>query len=344
MKYLSLLCIKSAFISAIECFDQNCLFELMLSKLGYSHSCSDRFDFIRFIANCHKLDNFVLVVDKAERLRDKSLVDFFAKLQELTGKNVSVVLISSLNIKYFGSNCSPIFIHFPPYAKNDLMDILIQDYESNEFNKRFVELIYSVFYKYCDLVELLRISKSLYGKYCEPIEMKSIEATDDVKLYKNIQPLFKDIINKKSFRDDKDQKFYSELPNFTKFILVAAYLASYNPPRIDLILFTNEKKTKNRRLISSTGKVNQSLLGPRSFPLERLRAILKNIYDDSVIINTSNFLTQISSLVSMNLLLRASSYDNLDSLKYRVNVTFDFICQVSRDVDIDIKKYLYEYQ
>ena len=42
-----------------------------------------------------------------------------------------------------------------------------------------------------------------------------------------------------------DIKF--ELPYYTKFLLIASYLASYNPPRYDLRFFSKSSENKRRK-------------------------------------------------------------------------------------------------
>ncbi|ETW75282.1 hypothetical protein HETIRDRAFT_423004 [Heterobasidion irregulare TC 32-1] len=74
------------------------------------------------------------------------------------------------------------------------------------------------------------------------------------------------------------------LPRMSKFILVAAFLASTNPPKSDLRMFgrgvdDRRKRKKGGGTRKSAGKsgpakIAQRLLGPMTFPLDRLLAIL----------------------------------------------------------------------
>lgn len=99
-----------------------------------------------------------------------------------------------------------------------------------------------------------------------------------------------------------------DLPFYTKFLLLAAFLASFNPPRLDVRFFSkgkedrikhrknphqNETKVFCRALICNESicnvkqKTRQQLLGPRAFPLERMLGIFYSILPDPIQESTS---------------------------------------------------------
>ncbi|KAF8196654.1 origin recognition complex subunit 5 C-terminus-domain-containing protein [Mycena galopus ATCC 62051] len=90
---------------------------------------------------------------------------------------------------------------------------------------------------------------------------------------------------------DIDDRRISDLPRMSKFILVAAYLASTNPHVSDLRMFgrgLDEKKRKRRAHKPSakggTAKAStapQRVLGPNLFPLDRLIAILGALLEEN---------------------------------------------------------------
>ncbi|RUP46606.1 hypothetical protein BC936DRAFT_146737 [Jimgerdemannia flammicorona] len=147
------------------------------------------------------------------------------------------------------------------------------------------------------------------------------------------------------------------LPYYTKFLLIAAFLASYNPPRLDLRYFAKvgEENTKKRKgggarkggVDKTGGKVGcpwmrQQLLGPKAFPVERMLAIFYSIIDEPID-NTVDIHMQISSLVTLRLLTRTTTADRLDSVKCKCNVGHEFIRQVARGVRFEIDRYLYDF-
>ncbi|KAG7257371.1 hypothetical protein CRUP_019850 [Coryphaenoides rupestris] len=106
-----------------------------------------------------------------------------------------------------------------------------------------------------------------------------------------------------------------ELPYYSKFLLIAAYLAT---------------TTSNH------------LLGPKPFPLNRLLAIFYSVVDSRVA-PTASIFSQISSLVTLQLLTQLGHDDQLDAPKYKCAVALDFIQAISRTVNFDIVKYLYDF-
>lgn len=85
------------------------------------------------------------------------------------------------------------------------------------------------------------------------------------------------------------------LPRIAKFVLVAAFLASTNPSRSDLRMFGRglDERAKQRRRKMGTPrktkpgtsgtavKIPQRLLGPTTFPLDRLMAILGVLLEEN---------------------------------------------------------------
>ncbi|KAG1746952.1 putative origin recognition complex, subunit 5-like protein [Suillus lakei] len=86
------------------------------------------------------------------------------------------------------------------------------------------------------------------------------------------------------------------LPRMSKFILLAAFLASTNPAKSDVRMFGRgaDKQKRRRRKSASpkkagvqttVAKVSQRLLGPTVFPLDRLLAILGALLEENDVEN-----------------------------------------------------------
>ena len=75
-----------------------------------------------------------------------------------------------------------------------------------------------------------------------------------------------------------------ELPFYSKFLIIAAFLASYNPAKSDKRFFVKHhgKQRKSMASIKAKEKLNSQLTGPKPFPLERLLAIFYNIVEEEV--------------------------------------------------------------
>ena len=95
-------------------------------------------------------------------------------------------------------------------------------------------------------------------------------------------------------------------------------------------------------------KRSNQLLGPKAFTMDRMLAIFYVIVDMQGVQSSSEILTQVASLVRLNLLTQvgnlASVDSGLDSPKFKCNVSLDFIRLVSKNVRFDIHNYLYDLQ
>merc|ERR1711997_275475 len=74
-----------------------------------------------------------------------------------------------------------------------------------------------------------------------------------------------------------------ELPFYSKFLLISAYIASYNPVKSDKRFFMKYHGKFRKRVKQSASlaahKRSSQLLGPKQFPLDRMLAIFRVIAD-----------------------------------------------------------------
>ncbi|KAF2024011.1 hypothetical protein EK21DRAFT_118208 [Setomelanomma holmii] len=141
------------------------------------------------------------------------------------------------------------------------------------------------------------------------------------------------------------------LPYFTTHLLIAAYLASYNPSRTDVTYFmkhTDKRKNKRRapsNTVSSAfkaRKISRHLLTPSPFPLDRLLAIFRALLDGHVP-QVADLYTQIATLTSLRLLVRsgAGSADVLEAGgRWRVNYGWEYVRALGRSVNLEVGEYL----
>uniref|UniRef100_A0A3Q3S9N9 Origin recognition complex subunit 5 n=1 Tax=Mastacembelus armatus TaxID=205130 RepID=A0A3Q3S9N9_9TELE len=356
-----------ATVSCVECVSVALLFEQVLlsffgcdaaSLLPRSPSLSD---FVRiYREQCSQSparQTRYIVMEKAEILRDTdaNLLPALLRLQELVEDNVTVILLSEIVWDTFRPNTGcfePLLLNFPDYSKGELQQILSQDRHpsySAEFYSSYINILLGVFYSVCrDLRELRHLAALNFSKFCEPLADGKVKETDTHKLWRNIEPHLKKAMQTVYLREVSSLQWeqiqqmeekeagvlrglsahtHVELPYYSKFLLIAAYLASYNPARTDKRFFL---KTSNH------------LLGPKPFPLDRLLAIFYSVVDSRVA-PTASIFSQISSLVTLQLLTQVSHDDQLDTPKYKCAVSLDFICAISRTVSFDIMKYLYDF-
>ncbi|KAG5887806.1 hypothetical protein JTB14_019397 [Gonioctena quinquepunctata] len=349
--------------------------------------CDNMMDFLNHLQNCSKekdLDGSVIVLDKSEELRsmDFNLLAGFLRLRELSGISICVVLISEIVFeKYYARSnvVEPIKIYFSQYNKNELLEILSMDFDYAKkmiarhsdqemdfhpsFYQNYLNVFLSVFYRACrDLSELRYMSRINFLKYCRPVINKEQTIDDNMALWRNIAPILKDSLEVLYLRLDTTDEMETtkissfskdnvsqtlELPFYAKYLLIAAYLASYNAVKDDKRLFMkyHGKKTKRMTDIKLKSKVSERLntqIGPKPFTLDRLLAIFYSILDEKVGFN-NNLLVQVSSLVELRLLTCVSDSCFLDGQKYKCNVNFDFIQKISKMVGFQVRKYLSDF-
>ncbi|XP_068200889.1 origin recognition complex subunit 5-like [Palaemon carinicauda] len=352
------------------------------SDNGYTSyaSCDNFGDFIRFLKLINK-DNgkprMAVVIENSERLRDcdANILPAFCRLQELAEDvNISVIFCSTLPIDKFRSSTGmmePIVYHFPQYTKDELVEILMKGQPStcsDYFYKTYVNIVLSVFYLASKSLTELKHQVLLHFKtYCEPIQKGEATEDDIRKLWRNIEPHLKKALDSVYLREVSSAQFKRmqqltesgithdlphikstgtkvELPFYSKFLLIAAYLASYNPARTDRRFFVKHhgKQRKTHHMIKAKEKSSSQLVGPKPFPLDRMMAIFYSIVEDKVT-PTANIFSQISTLVTLKLVTQVGGDDQLDAPKYKCAVSLNFIRGIARTVGFDIIRYLYDF-
>lgn len=140
-----------------------------------------------------------------------------------------------------------------------------------------------------------------------------------------------------------------DLPLYSKWLLAASYLASFNPARLDPVHFMKATERKRRKRgggtaagrVSKTRKIPRHLLSPNPFPLDRLFAILHAILPHDLI-PTIDIYTQLATLCSLRMLTRTAIVggDVLESGgKWKVNFGRDYAVRIARDIGLDLLDY-----
>lgn len=371
--------IKHVFIDMIRCNTTKILFETLLNQISQIvnktktyNKCDNLMEFLHHLKYFLKdlEDQIVIVFDKAERFRkmDINLLPAFLRLQELSQLDISVIFISNLSFLKLIQKVNvnpPNNLYFRQYNREDILKILtISDKNFDDeslkllqrtgdnFYKNYLNVLLSVFYRNCrDLVELRHQSHKNFHNYCAPVIKKEINPSDVSKLWHKIAPTLKSSLEAVYMRTNAVATnitgFNAPLPFYAKYLLIAAYLASYNPAKEDRRLFAKDhvKKRKTLAKIRAKEKVTELLntqLGPKQFTFDRLLAIFFSILDDKVGL-CANLMSQISSLVQMQLLTTIGDGVNLDGHKFKCNVDFEYIQGISKSVGFNIRKYLYDF-
>ncbi|KAF8884420.1 origin recognition complex subunit 5 C-terminus-domain-containing protein [Gymnopilus junonius] len=164
------------------------------------------------------------------------------------------------------------------------------------------------------------------------------------------------------------------LPRMSKFILLASFVASTNPAKSDIRIFgrgLDEKKRKRRRAApkmsakkksAGPSKVSQRLLGPTSFPLDRMLAILGALLEENeaewklpspqftipgeetdMDISRVGIYASVMELTSMRLLHRASPPDRLDGPpQFKCVISHDMALVLAKQLDVALNDLLWD--
>ncbi|KAI8814984.1 origin recognition complex subunit 5 C-terminus-domain-containing protein [Cladochytrium replicatum] len=160
------------------------------------------------------------------------------------------------------------------------------------------------------------------------------------------------------------------LPKLSKFLLVAAYLASYNPQKDDHRIFARGgggvagggRKRKGgitaprssattqhpstKKSTSSTRKIRPQLIGPKSFTIDRLIAlfygVIRSVDEDVQLDYNVDLQAQVMGLLTLRLLSRAGVSDHLDSIKFRCSFSYEFVKRVAEEVGCNLHELLHD--
>lgn len=261
-------------------------------------------------------------------------------------------------------------ISFEPYSVDELVQILqntapdrLDLEEMNVKNEdelkglwdRFCRTFFSAFYEPIgqDLDLYQMIARKIFPQYLEPIKENILSAKNHVQLARAAQELLipeswilkEESLVQSSSSTSLEKLRLNELSISSRYLLVASFLASYNPGKSDRVFFSRGKgeKTKRRGGKSAANKISkqpQRLLGPKGFTLERMlsifQAILPMSYQHSALLDQ-----QIATLSSRRLILKqGSGGDLLDDGKWIANLGFETVMKIAQSVNFELNRFL----
>lgn len=335
-----------------------------------------------FFKRANYTEPHVLVLDRIDQSPDNpaDLYSCFSRLAEMTDiKNIIVVFaINTLEPKPLIMTCIP-HIHFPRYSTEESIKVLssrqlqylpnscLKDSDSDDqhvqkqqkFWSQFCSMVVNALASYTgtDIRLLKDVALKIWPQFIRPVVDGDLDPTNFVQLYRKNQKLFvgemavtDSLIDLTSTKGPDSSlssttSHSSELPKQSKYILCAAYLASYDNPRYDTRFFSRAKEARSKRRDTNPRKklkVNPRSLAAPAFDLERLLAILHSIIPEEFLSNI-DIGVQIATLTTLKLIVRTSNTDPLDSrTRWKVNASWGFVKQVADDVRLVIEDYLIE--
>ncbi|KAK4471431.1 hypothetical protein MN116_004859 [Schistosoma mekongi] len=333
---LILLSIKCRYIPEsdlrIRCEDTSCFIDnlchillAIAAKMAYNQVCIG------------------LIFEQAEKLCDEeSLVlpliiglgatvnERLNKINNLYTPILFTVLVTRLPWEKFnfGTFCfEPYVVSVESYSREQLTRLLTSLLPAgackSRFN-RFVDLLLTVCFPVCrnagELIHLLNIN---WRAFDEPVNKGLVAPDDEWGQWKLAQPYLKRSLSTLYLRHYADTNFDSmspinakrqnflELPYLTRFLLIAAFIASHNPRSSDKKLLTKNTSRlsiRKKKQEKEVCKTQTDFAGPRVFPLDRLLAIFYVLVQNECtkVPCTSILMSQIACLTACGLLSPSS--------------------------------------
>ncbi|KAI5787186.1 origin recognition complex subunit 5 C-terminus-domain-containing protein [Geopyxis carbonaria] len=309
-----------------------------------------------------------LVLDRIDRQRDApaTLLASLRRIGEMI-PNLTVIFVVSVPHPRLFSSAELPHVHFTPYSKDESIEILSKEPlrifdDDEDYTEELAQEELYVWQKFCatvwdslakgaarDVVQFRDTVEKNWKPFVKPIAAGEYGTRNYSSLYLLNKDMFRREdtvidsvvpISTDGYRTVKSH----DLPYYSKFILCASYLASFNPARLDVQFFMKANDAKKKRRGGGGGgkqgktrKIQRRLLGPQAFPIERMLAIFHSIIPQDIE-PTSDIMAQIATLTSLRLLVKASSLDPLDgSARWKVNVEWEYIRGIARSVKFDIE-------
>lgn len=212
------------------------------------------------------------------------------------------------------------------------------------------------------LTRFLAAALKLWPRFVRPVVQGRMSATNISGLYLASKAAFADetLVIDTAVEDytppSSVETAAQDLPTTSKYLLIAAYLASFSPAKHDHVLFTTHHaaRRKKRGGLAKSGlsrakkaKIPRRLLAPSPFPLERLLAIyaaLRGPDRDGAGVG-AEVLAQWATLGRLGLVraARGAGGDVLEGGgRWRVGVGWEFVRRVGRGVGVEVGDWLGE--
>ncbi|KAL3421244.1 origin recognition complex subunit orc5 [Phlyctema vagabunda] len=338
---------------------------------------------------------FVLVFDNVDQQKEApaTLLPALARLGEIIPNLTTIFIVTSPRPHFLHLPGVP-HIKFPTYTKSEALKILSSTNpspqlpdspeETKGFWNRFCSAVWDSLAKHSgrDIISFRTLCLRLWPAFVAPVLDDTYSAKEFGRVLVFKRSLFQDekllvpsiASHYKSIEavpKRKQQAIGTQLPYFSRILLVAAYLASFNRPVTDQLHFMKGAAAKRRKKgggtalsrdqhgVAKSRKISRKLLGPQAFILERMLAIFHAIKSDADDRNRvgggkrrgrdgqagdADIQMAIATLASLRLLVKVGAANSADTLesgsKWRVAVGWDFARSIARSVGIEAEDYL----
>ncbi|KAL3990248.1 Origin recognition complex (ORC) subunit 5 C-terminus family protein [Acanthocheilonema viteae] len=295
----------------------------------------------------------VVILNNAEMLLNfpPSFLQALFSIPKKYGGTIKLVSVARLPWTRFEITehiSSPVQFAFEALSKGEVQEALSTRLN---FDNNFVRCMLDMVYSVCrDLNQLSYIIEKLWDTGTGDENWANSVASNKLKTCCTVggQNRTDDLFYRSEKRPVEDGQTFC-LSTSAKYLLIAAYCASYNPPSSDRRFFTKNHGKQRRR--ASTAKGLRSNLesahetGPKPFPVQRLLFIYLAMLEKHDMRNhcAADIHAQVAELCAMGFLNRVSADGNLDTPKYRCIATFEFSEQLAKTMGIEIRDFLIDF-
>ncbi|KAL5109645.1 Origin recognition complex subunit 5 [Taenia crassiceps] len=379
------------------------------AHLNFDLGCDSTASFIE--NTCELFNKIAENENNAEKLRDfpDNILPIMVNLNSLVhdhtrmlypdtrASSIVTILLTTCSWDKFYSGTfasEPTCLYLKAYTREQLAQILIKaaPVDSPRY-ARFIDILLTVCLPVTrNINELLFLAQFNWKAFDEPVAHGLVAADDEWGQYHYALPTLKRSLSTIYLRPEYDSIQSSnvdkscaqthpvqtnphtlELPLYPRYLLLAAYIASYNPKKSDkrfLVKNAGKMSSRSKHYEKKVEHTNCHLYGPRLFSLDRLLAIfyaLLNLEDAGegagstpVPELTSLLMGWVGGLCSLGLLAAASiavaagsggadasstgySEDPLFSPRYRCLINLETARAVAKSIGIDINRYLLDF-
>ncbi|ETV96354.1 hypothetical protein H310_10513 [Aphanomyces invadans] len=270
--------------------------------------------FLQCLSKIASNKSLVVALDNVDHLLARGMTDLLSSLLRLSHElhvpvRIGIVLVTrniSARLHKMLAEHTPAYVHLPLYSSGDIADILVLQlrmWRRETPFRAWVHFLHSVFEHDCHdwidfrhrVLDLLPLFDAHYSPadaedaVDKAVHKQLVQATQThvkAQWHQSIGP------RRGVPHDDAALNNDINLPRGSLLLVLASYLASFNPQESDMAFFTTAQRSKKKRArhgtaaassnttSSSKSSVLTQLFGPKPFPLQRLLAIYHSIHDE----------------------------------------------------------------
>ncbi|EYC15338.1 hypothetical protein Y032_0037g3461 [Ancylostoma ceylanicum] len=236
----------------------------------------------------------------------------------------------------------PISIGFESPTEEECIDLLAEFLENDGINRRVIEyVVRAVFFECRDANRILEIIHLVCSKYTEK--------HGDINELKNFKllPVLEALNETDCFYQDENERDEPiTLPLCSKYLLIASFCASHNPPTTDkryFVKFHGKEKRSDARERRAELSAEQRDADAKTVDLQRIKCIylaLTELYPVKDIDMNVDINSQIANLCCSGLIARTTSSANFDQPRFRCLLSFENVNEIAQSLRIPLTDYL----